>query len=93
MLYQLDDQDRPRPLQFLSRTLLPPERNYTVTEREGLAIVVAVGRFRHFLLGRRFTLVTDHSALKNIFGALAAPATDAQGATHPVGAATSHLRF
>jgi len=80
VLYQLDDGGRARPIQFLSRTLLGAEKNYTVTEREGLAIVTAVGRFRHFLLGRCFTLVTDHAALKHIFGAWAAPATDNNGA-------------
>ena len=52
------------PCCFISRTLNPPERNYTTTEKELLAIVWAVRRFRQYLLGRKFKIQTDHQALK-----------------------------
>jgi hypothetical protein len=39
------------------------EQNYNTTEREGLAMVYALQKFRHYLLGKHFKLFTDHSSL------------------------------
>jgi hypothetical protein len=50
-----------------SRTLTPAELNYGVTELEALAVVYAVDKLRHFLLGKRFRIITDHCALCSIF--------------------------
>ena len=47
-----------------SRTLSKAERNYCVTRRELLVMVYFVKHFRPYLLGRKFTLHTDHGALK-----------------------------
>jgi hypothetical protein len=52
------------PLAFASRKLSTVEINYTTTEREGLAMVYALQKFRHYLLGGHFKMFTDHSALK-----------------------------
>ncbi|XP_076660824.1 uncharacterized protein LOC143364275 [Halictus rubicundus] len=52
------------PCCYISRTLNAPERNYTTTEKELLAIVWAVKRLRQYLLGRKFVIRTDHQALK-----------------------------
>jgi hypothetical protein len=52
------------PCSYISRTFNPPERNYSTTEKELLAIVWAVKRLRQYLLGRRFTIRTNHQALK-----------------------------
>jgi hypothetical protein len=38
--------------------------NYTTTEREGLDMVYALQKFRHYLLAGQFKMFTDHSALK-----------------------------
>ena len=42
------------------------EVNYTVTKKKALAIIFAVKKFRNYLLGKKFTVVTDHQALKYI---------------------------
>lgn len=43
--------------------LSPAERNYCTTRCELLALVFGLKQFRQFLLGRRFVLRVDHSAL------------------------------
>ena len=50
---------------FGSNTLSKSQRQYSVTRKELLAIVHLVKCFRHYLLGRRFVIRTDHSALKS----------------------------
>ena len=49
---------------FASRKLSNAEKNYTMTEREALAMVYSLQKFRHYLLGGKFKFFTDHSALK-----------------------------
>ena len=49
---------------YASRSLTTPERQYSVIERECLAVVFAVKHFRHYLLGRPFSLHTDHQPLQ-----------------------------
>lgn len=73
-LLQVDEQGTERPIAFYSRKLLPREQNYTVTEKECLAVVDTVKHFQVYLLGSRFDIVTDHRAL------LALPKTTSGGA-------------
>ena len=49
---------------YASRTLSSTERNYSVIQRECLAIIFALKQFRHYLLGCKFLLLTDHSPLQ-----------------------------
>ncbi|KAL1110210.1 hypothetical protein AAG570_008287 [Ranatra chinensis] len=53
-----------RPIAFASRQLNQAEVHYSATERELLATVWATQQFRCYLLGRKFTLITDHGALR-----------------------------
>ena len=53
-----------RVISFASRTLNKAERRYCVTRRELLAVVYFVQYFKHFMLGRKFTVRTDHSSLR-----------------------------
>jgi hypothetical protein len=49
---------------FTRRKLSDSKQNYNTTEREGLAMVYALHKYRHYLLGKHFKMFTDHSALK-----------------------------
>ena len=63
VLSQLDEQGQEHVIAFASRTLSKSERRYCVTRRELLAVVVFTQQFRPYLLGREFTLRTDHGSL------------------------------
>ncbi|XP_057452284.1 uncharacterized protein LOC130744109 [Lotus japonicus] len=54
----------PRVIYYASRTLDSAQANYTTTEKELLAIVFALDKFRSYLLGSRIIVYTDHAALK-----------------------------
>jgi hypothetical protein len=51
------------PVEFYSKRLNSAERNYSATEREFVAIRLALERWRQFLMGIHFKLLTDHAAL------------------------------
>src|ERR1043165_5449033 len=64
VLTQLDENKRERVIAYASKSLLPAEKNYTITELECLAIVWGIKHFHKYLVGKKFTIWIDHSALK-----------------------------
>ena len=52
-----------KPVEFYSRKLSSIEQRYPTYEREAAAMVSAMIHFRHFLVGRKFELHTDHKPL------------------------------
>ena len=52
----------------MSQALKKAEKNYSIIEQECLAIVFATKQFRHYLLGRPFTILTDHAPLRWLSG-------------------------
>ncbi|KAL5567330.1 hypothetical protein UlMin_030494 [Ulmus minor] len=49
---------------YASKTLQGAQLNYTVTEKELLAVVFAFDKFRSYLVGTKVIVYTDHSAIK-----------------------------
>lgn len=57
-----------RPVAYASRPLNKAEKNYPTIQKELLAIVWGVKYFRPYLLGKKFTIMTDHKPLLYLFG-------------------------
>ncbi|RVW34166.1 Retrovirus-related Pol polyprotein from transposon 17.6 [Vitis vinifera] len=56
---------KPYVIYYASKTLNEAQRNYTTTEKELLAVVFALDKFRAYLVGSFIIVFTDHSALKD----------------------------
>ena len=52
-----------RPVSFASRYLNEAEKEYSTNELEMLVVVWGAEYFQNFILGRNFSIVTDHKAL------------------------------
>lgn len=64
VIFQEDEEGGEHPIEYFSKKLTTAQRNYSVTERECLAVVLAVKRFRPYIDLMKFVIITDHSSLK-----------------------------
>ncbi|RVW14734.1 Retrovirus-related Pol polyprotein from transposon opus [Vitis vinifera] len=55
---------KPYVIYYASKTLNEAQKNYTTTEKELLAVVFALDKFRAYLVGSFIVVFSDHSALK-----------------------------
>ena len=51
---------------YYSRLLNPAEQNYSTTDRECLAVIAAVKKFRVYVLGAPLEIRTDHTAVRQL---------------------------
>ena len=65
---QLTEPNWYKPVYYACRKLSTAERNYSTTEREALGMIYNINKFRHYLLGRKFTFHVDHAALLYLVG-------------------------
>ena len=63
VLSQFGDDGQERVVAYGSKLLTKAERNYCVTRKELLAVVTFTDLFRPYLLGKEFTVRTDHGSL------------------------------
>lgn len=63
VLSQIKD-GKERVVAFYSSKLTNPEKNYCVTRKELLAVVKSLEHFHPYLYGAKFTIRTDHAALR-----------------------------
>ena len=56
----------PRVIYYASKILNDAQLNYTTTEKEFLAIVFALKKFRSYLVGSHTIVFTDHSTIRHL---------------------------
>jgi len=66
VLSQINDNGKEVVIAYASRSLRGVEVNYPITEMECLAIVWGIEHFHKYLIANKFTVITDHSALKTL---------------------------
>jgi hypothetical protein len=64
---QEDNDEHLKPVCYYSKKLNACQKNYTITEKEALALVLTVRAFRIYLSGGHTVVYTDHEPLKFIY--------------------------
>lgn len=68
VLFQIMEDGEEHPIAFYSKKLNSAQRNYSITELECYAAVLAVKNFRAYVELMPFTIITDHASLKWLMG-------------------------
>ena len=63
-LVQPGDNGKMLPVEYLSHWLSAAEHNYDATDRELVAILAGLRHWRHYLVGAKFIVRSDHASLK-----------------------------
>ena len=63
VLVQLGEGEIDHPIFFASKKLSKEEKNYATIDKEGFAMVHAIQKFHHYLLGSHLKFFIDHSML------------------------------
>ncbi|KAI5151211.1 hypothetical protein ENBRE01_1973 [Enteropsectra breve] len=63
ILSQRDKEGNEKIVHYFSKILDETQKNYCITDKELLAVVKGIDKFRRYLLGKKFILKTDHQAL------------------------------
>jgi hypothetical protein len=56
----------PHVIYYASKILMDAQVNYTTTEKELLAVVFALDKFRSYLLGSKVIIYSDHATLQHL---------------------------
>lgn len=64
VLAQEDENGIARPIAYMSHKLNRAQRNYSISELECLAVVMTIKKFRSYIEGQDFKVITDHASLK-----------------------------
>ena len=57
----------PHAIYYASKTLNDAQLNYSTTEKELLAVIFALEKFRSYLIGSKVIVFTDHATLRYLF--------------------------
>ena len=67
MIAQLDENGVLRPVEFCSKLFNQTQQNWHVSEQEIYAVIYLVEKWRYLLAGKKFTVLTDHLNLQELF--------------------------
>ncbi|XP_052858196.1 uncharacterized protein LOC128265978 [Drosophila gunungcola] len=68
VLFQTDEEGGEHPIAYISSKLDKAQRNYSITELECLAAILSIRKFRPYVEGMPFKVITDHASLKWLMG-------------------------
>lgn len=66
ILTQFDNDGKERMISCFSKKFDKAQSNYSTTDKELVAVMIGIEHYRHYLLGKHFTLRADHKALEHM---------------------------
>ena len=62
------------PIRYASRQMLDTEHRYSESEKHALSLIFCVEKFKHYLIGRHFVIISNNGLAKQVLQS-----------THPLG--------